>query len=60
MFRLALHWQILIGMIAGSLIGLGLNLTASTRTVTVSQGLPADIAQSDHQRLVGSDRNQLR
>ncbi len=46
MFRLALHWQILIGMITGSLIGIGLNLTASTRIVTVSQGLPANIAQA--------------
>jgi Na+/H+-dicarboxylate symporter len=46
MFRLALHWQILIGMIAGSLLGLGLNVAASTRTVTVSQGLPANIARA--------------
>jgi proton glutamate symport protein len=46
MLRLALHWQILIGMVAGSLIGLGLNLTVSTRSVSVSQGLPSGITQA--------------
>jgi proton glutamate symport protein len=46
MFRLALHWQILIGMVAGSLIGLGLNFTLSTRSVTVTDGLPTGISQA--------------
>ena len=32
MFRLALHWQILIGMVAGSLLGLVLNFGSSEQT----------------------------
>lgn len=40
MFRLALHWQILIGMIAGTVIGVGLNIGASEKTVDVHTGLP--------------------
>ncbi len=43
MFKLALHWQILIGMVAGTLIGVGLNLSASTRSVNVAEGLPKGI-----------------
>ena len=46
MLRLALHWQILIGMIVGSILGLGLNFTASTRSVTVSSNLPPGITQA--------------
>lgn len=46
MLRLALHWQILIGMVAGTLIGLALNLTLSNRTVTVTQGLPPGLAEA--------------
>ncbi len=45
MFRLALHWQILTGMIVGSLIGLGLNFTGSTRTVNIADDLPPGIAR---------------
>jgi Na+/H+-dicarboxylate symporter len=69
MFRLALHWQILLGMLAGSLIGLGLNLTASTRTVTLSQGLPPGIVRAtvvdtvgrtEIQYIDGSDRTTRR
>jgi len=40
MFRLALHWQILVGMLIGTILGLGLNLTASKSFVVVEQGLP--------------------
>jgi proton glutamate symport protein len=39
-FRLALHWQIFIGMIAGAVIGISLNLFASSRTVRITEGLP--------------------
>jgi Na+/H+-dicarboxylate symporter len=39
-FRLALHWQIFIGMIAGAIIGVSLNLFASSRSVRVTDGLP--------------------
>jgi proton glutamate symport protein len=44
MFRLALHWQILIGTAIGSLVGLILNVTASTSNVSLSKGLPDAIA----------------
>ena len=45
MLRLALHWQILIGMIVGAAIGLSLNLTVSDRHQIVSEGdLPRGIA----------------
>ncbi len=40
LFRLALHWQIFIGMIAGAVIGISLNLLASSQTVRVVDGLP--------------------
>ena len=43
MFRLALHWQILIGMIAGTVIGVALNLFGSERTVQIQEDLPADV-----------------
>ncbi len=39
-FRLALHWQILIGMVAGAVIGVSLNLFASTRSVRLVEDLP--------------------
>lgn len=38
--RLALHWQIFIGMIAGAAIGVSLNLFASSRSTRVTQDLP--------------------
>lgn len=41
-FRLALHWQILIGMVAGATIGVTLNLFASSRSVRVVEDLPAE------------------
>ncbi|TWU55749.1 dicarboxylate/amino acid:cation symporter [Rubripirellula reticaptiva] len=43
MSRLALHWQILIGMIAGTLLGVGLNLGASTRSISLQADLPAGV-----------------
>ncbi|TWU44109.1 Proton glutamate symport protein [Novipirellula aureliae] len=49
MFRLALHWQIFIGMIAGSLLGVTLNLTCSQRSVkiTAADGLPKTIVSAE-------------
>jgi len=38
--RLALHWQIFVGMIAGAIIGVSLNLFASSRSTRVTQDLP--------------------
>jgi Na+/H+-dicarboxylate symporter len=46
MFRLALHWQILIGMAAGSLLGIALNLLAGDRSVRVMEGLPGDVTSA--------------
>ena len=41
MRRMALHWQILLGMIAGAVIGVGLNLTlGERRTVVPAENLP--------------------
>ena len=41
MFRLALHWKILIGMVAGAVLGITLNLFASSRQVSIERDLPA-------------------
>lgn len=46
-FRLALHWQIFIGMLGGALIGVSLNLFASDRTVRITEGLPADFTSAE-------------
>lgn len=46
MFRLALHWQILIGMVAGSVLGIALNWGAGRRSVTVTESLPPGIRQA--------------
>ncbi|MEE2843632.1 MAG: dicarboxylate/amino acid:cation symporter [Planctomycetota bacterium] len=43
--RLALHWQILIGMIVGAAIGLLLNLSLSTTDVTVSEAIPQHLSK---------------
>ena len=43
MLRLALHWQILIGMLLGAALGLVLNWKASRLEVTLSDGLPPGI-----------------
>ena len=44
MSRIALHWQILIGMVAGATLGLTLNWGWSDRQVTVAKDdLPADV-----------------
>jgi len=40
MFRLALHWQILIGMVVGAAVGTGLNVSAGTSRVVITEGLP--------------------
>ncbi len=48
MMRLALHWQILIGMIAGSIVGVTLNLGFSNASVTIddSKLLPPGVSQA--------------
>ncbi len=44
MLRLALHWQILIGMVVGAAIGIGLNHRFSERVVDLDQaGLPRGV-----------------
>ncbi len=43
MLRLAIHWQILIGMVIGAAIGIGLNRWASEHAVSITQNLPAGI-----------------
>jgi len=43
MFRLALHWQILVGMVAGTIIGVALNLMASEKSVEIREGLPSGV-----------------
>ena len=40
MTKWALHWQILLGMVAGVLLGLTLNLTVSNSDVSVTEDLP--------------------
>lgn len=45
MFRLALHWQILIGMVVGAAVGTGLNVFAGTATIVISEGLPAGLSR---------------
>jgi Na+/H+-dicarboxylate symporter len=47
--RLALHWQILIGMIAGAATGLLLNLSLSTTDVTLSKFIPAHFSKVELQ-----------
>ncbi|MCA9121377.1 MAG: dicarboxylate/amino acid:cation symporter [Planctomycetaceae bacterium] len=48
MSRLALHWQILMGMLLGAGIGLSLNFMASERTTGLEQAtLPTGIAHAD-------------
>ena len=45
MNRLALHWQILIGMIVGAAIGITLNVSVGEREVTVDEDdLPAGLS----------------
>ena len=43
MFRLALHWQILIGMIAGAAIGIGLNVSVGSSSTVLTENLPAGL-----------------
>jgi Na+/H+-dicarboxylate symporter len=43
MFRLALHWQILIGMVVGTVIGVALNLFGSEKSAFIDRDLPAGI-----------------
>ena len=43
--RLALHWQILIGMIAGAAIGLLLNFSLSTTDVVLDEDIPGHLSK---------------
>ncbi len=47
--RLALHWQIFVGMVLGAIIGLTLNATVGERTWKSSEGdkLPAGVLRAD-------------
>lgn len=49
MTRLALHWQILIGMIVGAIVGITLNLGFSRRSVSISdpEQLPPGIVLAE-------------
>ncbi len=53
MKRLALHWQIAIGMVAGAAIGVGLNALAGSATTTLERGLPAGVASASVTDRVG-------
>ena len=44
MFKLALHWQILIGMLAGAAIGVTLNATGGRSRTVISDGLSSDVS----------------
>ena len=44
MFKLALHWQILIGMLAGAAIGVTLNATGGRSQTVISDGLSSDVS----------------
>ena len=46
MLRLALHWQILIGMIAGTFLGVALNLFGGDRRVELREGLPPGVTSA--------------
>lgn len=41
--KLELHWQILIGMILGAVIGVSVNLQLSERSTTLDSGLPSGV-----------------
>lgn len=58
MLKIALHWQILIGMVAGTLLGIWLNLFASDRTVNLSEGLPASVETA--QIIDSSEQTEIR
>lgn len=47
MFKLALHWQILIGMVAGAVLGIWLNAFHGTAETTLRESLPAGIERLD-------------
>jgi proton glutamate symport protein len=44
MNRLALHWQIALGMVAGAVIGVALNAFGGTATTSFAANLPAGLA----------------
>jgi proton glutamate symport protein len=46
MGRLALHWQIAVGMVAGALLGIVLNAFAGTATTSLAAGLPPGLTSA--------------
>lgn len=56
--KLELHWQILIGMVLGAIIGISVNLTLATRTTEIKSGLPAGVERATV--LDSSDRIEVR
>ena len=42
--KLALHWQIAIGMLAGAVLGVALNIGAGSATTSLTTDLPAGFA----------------
>ncbi|MCA9133912.1 MAG: cation:dicarboxylase symporter family transporter, partial [Planctomycetales bacterium] len=44
--RLELHWQILIGMVLGAVLGVAANKFLSQRTTELTSGLPAGVEQA--------------
>jgi proton glutamate symport protein len=53
MARLALHWQIALGMAAGAVIGVALNVFAGTATTSVVADLPAGLTTATVTATVG-------
>ncbi len=67
MLRLALHWQILIGMIVGTVVGVTLNIAGSGTSVVLRDGLPpgiesvsmTDTASRSEITITGNDGQQV-
>jgi proton glutamate symport protein len=53
MLRLALHWQIALGMVVGAIVGVGLNVFAGRATTEQAQGLPPGLERVVVTDLVG-------
>jgi Na+/H+-dicarboxylate symporter len=44
--KLELHWQILIGMLTGAILGIAINWTLSQRVTELTSGLPAGVERA--------------
>jgi proton glutamate symport protein len=44
--KLELHWQILIGMVLGAIIGVSVNVSLSARRTELTQGLPSGVERA--------------